>query len=126
MFLTQFYVIFSISAPPTVNKEGIQTINITENDPTIVFCDVDVDPKETEIVWMKNGSPIGEDAQVEINKEKKHLKIPKTLLKDEGTYTCTAKNSAGNATLTTKLYVGGNLICFNVFYFIIQLDLCSH
>ncbi|KAE9546275.1 hypothetical protein FO519_010513, partial [Halicephalobus sp. NKZ332] len=103
------YVVRAI-APPTVNKEGVQTINITENDPTIIFCDIDIDPKETEVVWMKNGVPISGDPQIDINNRKKTLKISKTLLKDEGTYTCTATNSAGNATLTTKLYVGGKEI----------------
>lgn len=66
-----------------------------------------MDLKESEIIWNKNGGLIRGDTSTEINNSGKQLKILQTLLKDEGTYTCTARNSAGNATLTTKLFVGG-------------------
>uniref|UniRef100_A0A7E4UTJ4 Hemicentin-1 n=1 Tax=Panagrellus redivivus TaxID=6233 RepID=A0A7E4UTJ4_PANRE len=100
-----------VIAPPTLTKDGIQSLNITEGEPTIIVCDVDADVGEAEISWTKNGIPVvanGGDkpSDIVINNHGKQLKIAETVLTAEGTYVCTAVNSAGNATQTTKLYVG--------------------
>jgi hemicentin len=93
-----------VIAPPVVNKEGIQTLNVSKTDPTVINCDVQVDLSDSEIEWQKDGIQISRDGNAKI--DGKNLKIESTMLNDEGNYTCIAMNPAGNATQTTKLHVG--------------------
>lgn len=72
----------------------------------VLVCDFQVDLSDTEIEWQKDGVTLSRlDTRPKL--DGRQLKIESTMLNDEGTYTCTAQNPAGNATQTTKLFVGG-------------------
>lgn len=73
-------------APPTLNKEGIQTLNVTKDEPTVINCDVQVDLSDSEIEWQKDGIQLSRDGNAKI--DGKNLKIEKAMLNDDGTYKC--------------------------------------
>uniref|UniRef100_A0A914YDV3 Ig-like domain-containing protein n=1 Tax=Panagrolaimus superbus TaxID=310955 RepID=A0A914YDV3_9BILA len=103
--LDEVEFIVKVIAPPILNKEGIQTLNVTKDEPTVINCDVQVDLSDSEIEWQKDGIQLSRDGNAKI--DGKNLKFEKAMLNDEGTYKCIAINPAGNATQITKLHVGG-------------------
>ncbi|KAH7700494.1 CBN-HIM-4 protein, partial [Aphelenchoides avenae] len=90
--------------PPTVTKEGEKVLNTTQGEPSVITCDVQ--GQEPEIAWLKDDVPFMPDEEHELSENDLQLTIRNTSLTDEGAYTCTAMNQAGNATQKTQLFVG--------------------
>ncbi|KAM3729101.1 Hemicentin-2 [Dirofilaria immitis] len=97
------YIVRVIS-PPVVIKKGIKTINTTEDEPSLLICEIEGEfPK---IDWYKDGQPLVLKPNVELSPDRTQLKIHHSKLHDEGMYSCIAVNPAGNATQKQQLYVG--------------------
>lgn len=55
----------------------------------------------------QNGMNLLPTGTISFTEDLKQVRIQSVTLSDEGVYTCTASNSAGNATQKIKLYIGG-------------------
>uniref|UniRef100_A0A915PUW8 Hemicentin-1 n=1 Tax=Setaria digitata TaxID=48799 RepID=A0A915PUW8_9BILA len=97
------YIVKTIS-PPVLISEGIKTINATENEPSLLVCEIE--GQIPNISWYKDGEPLILKPNVELSPDRTQLKIHQSKLHDEGMYSCVAVNPAGNATQKQQLYVG--------------------
>ncbi|VDN03058.1 unnamed protein product [Thelazia callipaeda] len=97
------YIVETIG-PPIVTKKGIKTINTTEDEPTLLLCEIE--GQIPEILWFKDNAPLVLKPNVELSADRTQLKIHNSKLHDEGLYSCVAVNQAGNATQKQQLYVG--------------------
>lgn len=90
-------------------------MNVPEGDPLHIPCGVSFAGRDgpatgEKVHWSHNGAPLGttEDGQVRKGPDGA-LSVERTSLALAGNYTCTVKNTAGNATSTVMVQVGGEL-----------------
>ncbi|TKR80918.1 hypothetical protein L596_014894 [Steinernema carpocapsae] len=102
--IAEMEYIVKVISPPTVTREGLRTINTTENDASVISCDVE--GEDPDILWRKDNKPLAVTEQMKFTRGRSMLEITQTKLHDEGLYTCVVANSAGNASQSTQLFVG--------------------
>ncbi|KAK0404392.1 hypothetical protein QR680_017436 [Steinernema hermaphroditum] len=90
--------------PPTVSRDGLHTLNITEGDKSVLLCQIQ--GEKSNIVWRKDNEALQMTPRMSVSNGGANLEINDTKLHDEGLYTCIAENSAGNATQNIQLFVG--------------------
>jgi len=88
-----------VQYPPTITSEGY-TIDVSEGDSASISCPVLGNPHPT-ISWY-NGNETSPSTMINTNNT---LEFPETMLDDGGWYTCFAKSSLGNVTVTVQLRV---------------------
>uniref|UniRef100_A0A1I7U001 Immunoglobulin I-set domain protein n=1 Tax=Caenorhabditis tropicalis TaxID=1561998 RepID=A0A1I7U001_9PELO len=89
---------------PKISSSGIRYLNGSDGEETHIICEIEAD--QSEITWTKNGVPLLPTNFIKFSDENKHVTIKSTRLTDQGNYSCTAANKAGNATQQTQLTVG--------------------
>ena len=96
--------------PPEITKE-LQDLSVTEGD-TVRFEVKVVGKPKPEIHWNTNNAEIVGDNEtvIEISGDTHSLTLKNVVPDDEGEYTFTATNKAGNASCTGKLLVRKNII----------------
>ncbi|GMT31155.1 hypothetical protein PFISCL1PPCAC_22452 [Pristionchus fissidentatus] len=97
------YSVRSISAP-TVTKDGMQTQNATEGSATLLHCAIDGDTAE--IIWTKDNVRLNPSAGITFTDDRSAVNIASAKLADQGSYSCKAKNTAGEAEMKIQLFVG--------------------
>ncbi|VDK82636.1 unnamed protein product [Litomosoides sigmodontis] len=93
-----------VISPPILRREGIKTINATEDEPSLLICEIEGDVPQ--IHWYKDGQPLMLKPNVELSADHTQLKIHYSKLHDEGLYSCVASNRAGSVTQEQQLFVG--------------------
>ena len=89
---------------PKISSSGVRSLNGSEGEQTKIKCDIEADLSE--ITWTKNGVTLLPSNNIEFQEKKALIVIPSTRLTDQGEYSCTVANKAGNATQVTHLNVG--------------------
>ncbi|EFO97329.1 hypothetical protein CRE_16676 [Caenorhabditis remanei] len=97
------YKVQTIMAPK-ISSSGVRSLNGSEGEQTKIKCDIEADLSE--ITWTKNGVTLLPSNNIEFQEKKALIVIPSTRLTDQGEYSCTVANKAGNATQVTHLNVG--------------------
>ncbi|UMM39454.1 hypothetical protein L5515_016510 [Caenorhabditis briggsae] len=97
------YKVHTIIAPK-IGSSGVRSLNGSEGEQTRIKCDIEAD--QSEITWTKNGAPLLPSNTIEFQEKKTFVVITSTRLSDQGEYSCTVANKAGNATQVTSLNVG--------------------
>lgn len=79
-------------------------------------CKVDEDTG-VNVSWTRDGKKIHQSPDCKLSFEKKTLSldIPKSTLKDCGTYKCTVKNEAGSSTCSSEVQVQGKRLFHSFF-----------
>ncbi|CAI4229355.1 unnamed protein product [Auanema sp. JU1783] len=94
-----------IERPDIVGNHEITEVKVNITRPITLECPVK-NPIGVEISWARHQLPIVPGTEnVQILSGGRHLHIPAARLEDEGTFTCTAKNEAGDTSRTYKLIV---------------------
>jgi titin len=77
----------------------------------IFDCDVEPGSPAPEVKWFKDGHEVRESKKYTMLTDKKllELKVTKTDLEDEGTYSCEIKNALGKVNTSAKLTVHSKL-----------------
>ncbi|NP_001360633.1 Ig-like domain-containing protein [Caenorhabditis elegans] len=89
---------------PKISTSGNRYINGSEGTETVIKCEIE--SESSEFSWSKNGVPLLPSNNLIFSEDYKLIKILSTRLSDQGEYSCTAANKAGNATQKTNLNVG--------------------
>lgn len=96
--------LFEFSVAPKISTSGNRYINGSEGTETVIKCEIE--SESSEFSWSKNGVPLLPSNNLIFSEDYKLIKILSTRLSDQGEYSCTAANKAGNATQKTNLNVG--------------------
>lgn len=111
--LTSFQLIlityFSLpfSDPPKIADSLYETdLTVVERRPVQLDCNVSGNP-EPQLSWLKDGVVINSTSQVRILRGGRVIQVPASSVDDDGRYTCTASNAAGQAEKVYRLQVLG-------------------
>ena len=107
------YTYITIAVAPNVTAISTNQV-VTSPDPISFSCTVDSYPSSN-ITWLHNGAEIQaapprvtiSTVQVDSRTQESALTLLNTTAEDIGTYTCSAVNSEGSASMTTELQVLG-------------------
>ncbi|KHJ98441.1 immunoglobulin I-set domain protein [Oesophagostomum dentatum] len=96
-----------IQKPELEGSDEITIVKVDLTRPVTFECPIK-DPIGVELSWSRHQLPVtGDVDNLQILSGGRHLFIPSAQVSDEGTFTCTAKNPAGETTKTYKLLVQG-------------------
>lgn len=92
-----------------------ESTSIAVGDPLRLECQVNEDTGVT-ITWMRDGKKIHNtmDSKISFDDKVVSLDIPKTKIKDTGTYVCTATNDAGSSSCSSVITVKGKIFELNL------------
>uniref|UniRef100_A0A915KEW4 Ig-like domain-containing protein n=1 Tax=Romanomermis culicivorax TaxID=13658 RepID=A0A915KEW4_ROMCU len=98
-FLVDVYV------KPRFRHPSHQDLLVVEGQRLILNCDFDSNPR-AQIIWLKAGRPLNESIENSIRSPMGHrLMVPNVRITDSGTYSCLAKNAAGEKEATFNVIV---------------------
>lgn len=88
-----------------------EPVSAAVNDPLRLECQVDEDTGVT-ITWTRDGKRVHQSMDYKLSFEDKVavVEIPKSKLKDSGTYVCTATNEAGSSSCEAVVSVQGKIL----------------
>lgn len=103
--LNSYKTFHTFQVPPEIN-EGPTEIAASVNTQTTLMCETNGQPAPT-VEWEKNGEPFPSTGLRHRMMSSGSLEFMLVRLEDDGEYTCTASNAAGNVTRTITLQVQG-------------------
>ena len=112
-YLYTVYTYITNAVAPNVTAISTNQV-VTSPDPISFSCTVDSYPSSN-ITWLHNGAEIQaasprvtiSTVQVDSRTQESTLTLLNTTAEDTGTYSCSAVNSEGSASMTTELQVLG-------------------
>uniref|UniRef100_A0A672I7U6 Ig-like domain-containing protein n=1 Tax=Salarias fasciatus TaxID=181472 RepID=A0A672I7U6_SALFA len=93
----------------------VEPASAAVNDPVRLECQVDEDTGVT-VSWTRDGKKVHQSMDCKMSLEDKVaiLEIPKSKVKDSGTYMCTASNEAGSSSCEAVVSVQGKFFRWSV------------
>uniref|UniRef100_A0A1I8F226 Ig-like domain-containing protein n=1 Tax=Wuchereria bancrofti TaxID=6293 RepID=A0A1I8F226_WUCBA len=97
--ISREFLVQMIAPPAIINSDNYPSIEAVEGDSITLECPLVIPINIIDIEWFKNGRPITlNDAKMQISLDKTQLVMVGIQKDAEGTYTCVARNPAGQAT----------------------------
>ncbi|KAM3729054.1 Hemicentin-1 [Dirofilaria immitis] len=97
--ISREFLVQVIAPPEMIDSNDYGPLEVIEGDAITLECPLSTSSNIIDIEWFKNGRPITSDsANMQISLDRTQLVIVSIQKDSEGTYTCVARNSAGQAT----------------------------
>ncbi|EFO22762.2 hypothetical protein LOAG_05722 [Loa loa] len=97
--ISREFLVQMIAPPTMIDSDDYGPIEVTEGNAITLECPLSTPINIMDIEWLKNGRPITLDnTNMQISLDKTRLVVVSIQKEAEGTYTCVARNSAGQAT----------------------------